>query len=118
MEKDYEKIIDGLVRVGTVTFIDTVNHMARVKFKGEDMTSGLLYVVQHRGANMFINPDAKHNHPVYDTYTGGGSSGEYEAHDHLPGSHLTDWMPKINDTVLVLYLPVWNADGFILGGIA
>lgn len=27
------------------------------------------------------------------------------------------WMPKVNDQVLVLYLPVFNGDGFILGGI-
>lgn len=25
------------------------------------------------------------------------------------------WMPAVNDTVLVLYLPVWQSDGFILG---
>lgn len=112
-----EKILAGLVRVGTVTFVDADKRMARVKFQGEEMTSGLLHVLQHHGANMFIQPDAKHNHPVHDTYTGGGSSEDYPAHDHLPGSYLTYWMPKINDTVLVLYLPVWNADGFILGGI-
>lgn len=27
------------------------------------------------------------------------------------------WMPGINDNVLVLYLPVFNGDGFILGAI-
>lgn len=25
------------------------------------------------------------------------------------------WMPKVNDTVLILYLPVFNGDGFVLG---
>lgn len=25
------------------------------------------------------------------------------------------WMPDINDTVVVLYLPYFNADGYILG---
>jgi len=25
------------------------------------------------------------------------------------------WMPKVNDTVLTLYLPVFNGDGFVLG---
>lgn len=25
------------------------------------------------------------------------------------------WMPKINDAVVVLYLPVFNGDGFVLG---
>ncbi len=26
-----------------------------------------------------------------------------------------EWMPKINDVVLCLYLPVWNGDGFVVG---
>ena len=25
------------------------------------------------------------------------------------------WMPKVNDTAVVLYLPVWQGDGYILG---
>lgn len=25
------------------------------------------------------------------------------------------WLPKVNDTAVVLYLPVWQGDGFILG---
>lgn len=27
------------------------------------------------------------------------------------------WLPSINDNVLVLYLPVFNGDGFVLGAI-
>lgn len=27
------------------------------------------------------------------------------------------WMPKINDTVLALYLPMQDGDGFVLGGV-
>lgn len=26
-------------------------------------------------------------------------------------------MPKINDVVVVVYLPIFNADGFIIGGL-
>ena len=25
------------------------------------------------------------------------------------------WLPKVNDTAVVLYLPVWQGDGFIVG---
>ena len=31
--------------------------------------------------------------------------------------HGSDWMPGIITTVLVLYLPLWNADGYVLGAI-
>lgn len=27
------------------------------------------------------------------------------------------WMPRINDTVLCVYLPIWNGDGFVVGGV-
>ncbi len=26
-----------------------------------------------------------------------------------------NWLPKVNDTAVVLYLPVWQGDGFVLG---
>ncbi len=115
---DVEKILSGLVRVGTVTDINADKRQARVKFQGENMTSGWLFVVQHYAGGLFINPDGAHTHAVYDTYSGGGSASTEPNHDHSPGSYSTYWMPKVNDTVLVLYLPVFNADGFILGGIS
>lgn len=114
---DAEKILSRLIQTGTVTAVDSGKRLARVKFKDTGITSGWLYVVQHYAANLCIEPDAEHTHAITDTYTGGGSASTYPAHDHLPGSHLTYWMPKVNDRVLVAYLPVDNSDGFILGGI-
>ena len=32
-------------------------------------------------------------------------------------SHVVWWLPAIDDTVVCLYLPCFNADGFVLGGI-
>ena len=77
---ELQKIVAGLVRIGTVTDIDKAKRLARVKFQSEDYTSGWLQVVQQDKSSTY-------------------------------------WMPKINDTVLCLYLPVFNADGFILGGL-
>ncbi len=113
---DAEKILSGLVRVGTVTDVNSAKRQARVKFQGENMTSGWLYVLQHSSANVLVVPDGEHTHEISDTYTGGGSAGTEPDHDHS-GSYLTLWMPRINDTVLCLYLPVFNGDGFVLGGI-
>ena len=112
-----EQIVARMARIGTVTDVDTSKHRARVKFQDADMTSGWLYVLQHGGAGVTITPDAQHTHKITDSYTGGGSAEEFPAHDH-PKSCLGYWMPKVNDTVLVLYLPISDSDGFILGGIA
>jgi phage baseplate assembly protein gpV len=29
----------------------------------------------------------------------------------------TTWLPKVNDAVLVLYLPIFNGNGYILGAV-
>lgn len=115
--EEFKRILSGLVRTGKVMDIDVEKRKARVRFDSENFTSGWLYVIQHHAANMYIEPDAEHTHTIHDTYSGGGIAEKYEAHDHLPGSHLTWWMPKVNDTVLCIYLPIFDGDGFILGQI-
>lgn len=115
--EELRRCLMGLVRVGRVMDLNRSQRMARVKFDSEGFTSGWLYVLQNSGAGVEIQPDARHNHPIQDTYTGGGSSGEFAEHNH-PGSRVTEWMPRINDVVLCLYLPTQDGagDGYILGG--
>lgn len=115
MERETEKALENLVRVGKVTAVDNAKRRVRVKFEDTDLPSGWLQVLQHHGADLYIKPDAEHTHVISDTYTGGGSASTYPNHDHLPGSYVTYWMPRVNDIVLTLYLPVFNGDGYVLG---
>ena len=115
MEKDTERALENLVRVGKVTDVDKAKRRVRVKFEDTDLSSGWLQVIQRYGENLYIEPDAKHTHDITDSYSGGGSASTYQAHDHLPGSYVTYWMPKVNDVVLTIYLPVFNGDGFVIG---
>lgn len=109
-----ENALEGIVRIGTVTDADPDLCRVRVKFQSEGYTSGWLRVLQRAGTELSITPDAEHTHDISDTYTGGGSAGTYPAHEH-PLSTAERWMPEINETVLCLYLPVFNGDGFVLG---
>lgn len=111
MEKEMEKTLENMVRVGTVTDVDRTKRRVRVKFPDMGFTSGWLAVVQHPGAEVFIQPDGAHTHRIQDTYSGGGSADTQPDHDHTPGSRVTYWMPKVNDVVLTLYVPVLNGDG-------
>ena len=77
MDEDAARILDGLVRLGTVSDVDAGRCMVRLLSQSENMTSGWLYVLQ-RGSV---------------------------------------WMPKINDTVLAVFLPVYDGDGFVIGGV-
>ncbi|WP_050698005.1 hypothetical protein [Anaeromassilibacillus senegalensis] len=109
---ELESILLRLVQIGTVSAVDNDKRKVRVIFQDTGATSGWLYVLQHYAAGLYIEPDAEHTH----TITGSNSASTCPAHDHIPGSYLAYWMPKVNDIVLVLYLPLEDSDGFILGG--
>ena len=113
---DIEKIISRMVQVGYVTAIDSAKRKVRVRFPDTRITSDWIYVLQHSSADICIKPDGSHTHSISDSYTGGGSAGTVENHNHK-GSYLTTWMPKIKEQVVVLYLPVADGDGFVLEGI-
>ncbi len=117
---DTEKILSRMVQIGFVSAVDTKKNRVRVKFPDTDMVSGWLYVLQHQGMGMTISESGGHSHgiTVNDTYTGGGSGSIEPVPDHThAGSTTTAWMPKVNDRVVVLYLPVADGDGFVLGGL-
>ena len=105
---DENTIFRNLVRIGTVTATAPASRVARVKFQDSGITSDWLPVLASRP---YI--------PAYDgpqqteARAGGGGYALFESHTH--GLVIRPWMPKVNATVLCLYLPVFNADGFILG---
>ena len=95
---DYD--VDGLVRIGTVTDVKTSDRTCRVYYPDRGYTSGWLRVLN--------------NTPSATEYSSGGSGyAAYASHAH----GISPWMPKVNDSVLVLYLPTQNSDGYVLGGI-
>lgn len=84
---DAERSLAQMVRIGIVTAVDNQKRMARVKFEDTKTISGWLRVL---AARPYAN---------YENDTCG----------------LLPWIPKVNAAVLTLYLPIPDADGFILG---
>ena len=107
---ELKKVVEGLVRVGTVTAVDNGKRLARVKFQAEDYTSGWLHVLNNRP---FIPGYDMQQRTEYEA--GGAGAAAFENHKH--DLTIKPYMPRVNETVLCLYLPVFNADGFVLGGI-
>lgn len=103
-----------MVRIGKVSALDTASLKVRCIFPDTEVTSGWLGVLQHPSMGVTVTPDGEHTHSISDSYTGGGSASTAPNHAHT-GSVTTSWMPKINDNVLVSYLPFFNSDGYILG---
>lgn len=107
---ELKKIVEGLVRVGTVTDVNNKKRIARVKFQSEDFTSGWLQVLNTRDFIPDYDVDQRTEYEA-----GGSGAAAFERHKH--DLIIKPYMPKINDTVLCLYLPCFNADGVVLGGL-
>jgi len=108
-------ILGQLVRVGKVSSVNTTELKARVLFEDrENMVSDWLQVLQHPNATVEVDSAGSHSHGASAsegsvTISPGGS--------HTHGARLKTWMPEVGDHVVCLYLPMWNAAGFILGRI-
>lgn len=102
-------ILENLVRVGTVFAVDDAARKARVRFDDKGLTSGWLSVLK---SPPFI-PSREESRTEF--AAGGSSDASYENHRH--DLVIKPWMPSVNDTVLCLYVPTFNGDGYVLGAI-
>ncbi len=105
-----EEVFSSLVRVGKVTAVNNEKHIAQVQFEDMGLPSGWLPVLITRD---YI-PDYDVPQRTEDK-AGGSEDGAFESHSH--NLTIKPYMPKVNDQVLVLYEPIWDGRGFILGGI-
>lgn len=109
--------------------------LVRCKFEDTGITSGWLPVMQHYKAIVYTESAGEHNHQyihpspynleIKKTMDGSRQIWDEEekvigadnSTDHQHKSHVVWWLPAVDDTVVCLYLPCFNADGFVLGGI-
>lgn len=110
MDENLERILGRMVRVGVVTSVDIPSRRARVKFDDEDNSSGLLRVLSSP-------PFIPKIYGPQQTEPKAGGSGEASFMEHVHEVRIAPWLPKVNDSVLALYLPMDDSDGYILGRI-
>ena len=102
--------IEDIVREGKVPAVDNGKRIAKVWFDSMGIESDWLPVLITRD---FI-PD--YDVPQRTEFEAGGS-GDPAFASHKHDLIIKPYMPKVNDLVLVLYFPVFNGDGVILGGV-
>ena len=102
--QDNESTLTAIVRVGTVTAVDSGRRLAQVYFRDLDLPSGWLPVLITRDI------------ATQTEYEAGGEGMEAFAR-HKHDLSIAPWMPKVNDQVLCLYEPIRAGRGFVLGGI-
>ena len=102
--------IEDIAREGKVTAVNNDKRIAKVWFDALGIESDWLPVLITRD---FI-PD--YDVPQRTEYEAGGS-GDAAFESHKRDLIIKPYMPKVNDMVLVLYFPIFNGDGVILGGV-
>ena len=108
--------VEDIVREGKVTAVDNDKRIAKVWFDALGIESDCMGVL--------INRDVIHYYPYdvpqwteFDTEDEEPRTGDKDYARHRHKLIIKPWMPKVNDLVLVLYFPVFNGDGVILGGV-
>lgn len=115
-ENLFSEVLGGLVRIGTVTHRRMEERRVRVWFEDDKMSSGWLPVI----ISQDVTPDHEYDDPQwteFDTEDKEPQAGETRYVPHKHKIIRKPYMPKIGDEVLAVYLPVFNADGFVIGGI-
>lgn len=102
--------IGDIVRVGNVTAADDSKHIAKVWFDALGIESDWMPVLITRDYIPSYDGQQRTEYAA-----GGGGFGLYDSHAHA--LDIKPYMPKVNEKVLVLYFPIFNGDGVILGGI-
>ena len=122
------------VRLGKVTDVNKEKRLVRCKFEDTGITSGWLPVMQHYKAIVYTDQPVsiitsistpapttlKSKRPWISRQIWDEEEkviGADNSTDHQHKSHVVWWLPAVDDTVVCLYLPCFNADGFVLGGI-
>ena len=115
-----ENVVARMVQIGIVTAVDSAEHRCRVKFPDTGLTSDWLRVLRQTPV-VSVNSGGSHSHPGSVSVSGGADHSHSasvtinEAGSHGHTVEVSAWMPKINDTVVVIYIPVFNSDGFVIG---
>lgn len=85
----------NIVRIGTVSSINNEEQTARVTFQDKaNLVSGPLKVLENK-PSITVQTAEGHTHEII----------------------VKPWMPSVGQSVLCLYLPNGESDGFVLGGI-
>ena len=143
---EFYRAADGLIRIGRVSSVDVENRTARVIYEDRGTVSGNLKVLDNhpyitvsaafkgsawdctasyttidRGDGYTYSADAPDTISLSSTYgyemqCTQCDAGTEEA-SHTLYFEIHPWLPKIDDQVLVLLMPGYDAGGVILGGL-
>lgn len=113
--------MNDIIRIGVVSAVSPGDCAVRVHFPSEDMVSGWLKVIKSPPA-----VTAKATATAESSVSGSESSEEDAKNNNLNvdvdvnvdvEAEAAPWFPAVGDTVLCIYNPGFNEDGFVIGGL-
>lgn len=110
--------IEDIVREGTVTAVNESKRIAKVWFDALGIQSDWLPVLINRdriGSEVTTWDETQWTE--YETKDKVPQAGETRYVPHKHKLVIKPYMPNVNDKVLVLYFPIFDGDGVILGGV-
>lgn len=108
----------GLIRLGTVMDRNKDKRLVRVWFEDDKMSSGWLPVLINRDRiGSEVEEWDETQWTEFDTEDKVPQAGETRYVPHKHKLVIKPYFPKVGDQVLAVYFPVFNADGFVIGGI-
>lgn len=113
--------MNDIIRIGVVSAVSPGDCAVRVRFPSEDIVSGWLKVIK---SPPVVTAKAT---ATAETKVSGGESSEEDAQKNDVNvdidvnvdvaTNVTSWFPAVGDTVLCIYNPGFNEDGFVIGGL-
>lgn len=114
--------MSDILRIGIVSAINHDEHTVRVRFEEENATSGWLKVIKSptsvtAKATATADTKVKDNSPVEEgTEKAVTVSVDVDINVDIE-TEATPWFPAVGETVLCMYNPGFNEDGFVIGGL-
>ena len=99
-----------ILRIGTVTAVNEAKRQVRVQFPDVNIVAGWLKVIK---SPPYIPKKGVQQRT--ENESGGSDEEAFSSHNHK--IVITPWMPDVGETVLCIYNPGFNEDGFVLGAI-
>ena len=110
--------MNDIIRIGVVSTVSTNDRTVRVRFPSEDMVSGWLKVIKSPPA---VTAKAT---ATAETKVSGSEEDAQSNNVNVDVDVNVDveaeaapWFPAVGDTVLCIYNPGFNEDGFVIGGL-
>lgn len=102
--------METILRIGQVTDVNKAERLVRVQYPADNIVSGWLKVLK---SPPFI-PE-KDVEQRTESKSGGSGDSSFESHYH--NVVIKPWLPSVGETVLCIYNPGFNEDGFVLGAL-